>query len=43
MGYGEISSFEIIPNNSEQYINVDVIVDVFIFSPPVGSILEGYY
>lgn len=43
MGYGKIISNEIIQTDIRQCISVTVNVDVFIFSPPVGSILEGYY
>jgi len=41
MGFGKISSNELIPADIRHCINVVVNVDVYIFRPPVGSIIEG--
>jgi len=41
MGFGKISSNELIPADIRHCINVVVNVDVYIFKPPVGSIIEG--
>jgi len=43
MGFGKISSNELIPADIRHCISVAVNVDVYIFRPPVGSIIEGYY
>lgn len=41
MGFGKISSNELIPADIRHCINVVVNVDVYIFRPPVGSIIEA--
>jgi hypothetical protein len=41
MGFGKISSNELIPADIRHCISVVVNVDVYIFRPPVGSIIEG--
>ncbi|XP_029344461.1 uncharacterized protein MAL13P1.304 isoform X2 [Acyrthosiphon pisum] len=41
MGFGKISSNELIPADIRHCINVVVNVDVYIFKPPVGSIIEA--
>ncbi|XP_025202742.1 DNA-directed RNA polymerase I subunit RPA43-like [Melanaphis sacchari] len=41
MGFGKISSNELIPADIRHCITVVVNVDVFIFRPPVGSIIEA--
>lgn len=43
MGFGKISSNEVIQADIRHCISVAVNVDVFIFRPPVGSTIEGYY
>lgn len=43
MGFGKISSNELIAADIRHCISVAVNVDVFIFRPPVGSTIEGYY
>lgn len=43
MGFGKISSNELIPADIRHSISVAVNVDVYIFRPPVGSVIEGYY
>lgn len=43
MGFGKISSNEVIPADIKHSISVAVDVDVFIFQPPIGSIIKGYY
>lgn len=43
MGFGKISSNELIPADVRHCISVAVNVDVYIFRPPVGSVIEGYY
>lgn len=43
MGFDKISSNEIIQADIRHCISVSVNVDVFIFRPPIGSIIEGYY
>lgn len=41
MGFGKISSNELIQADTRHCISVAVYVDVYIFKPPVGSIIEG--
>ncbi|CAH1720888.1 unnamed protein product [Aphis gossypii] len=41
MGFGKISSNELIPADIRHCISVVVNVDVYIFRPPVGSIIEA--
>lgn len=41
MGFGKISSNELIQADIRHCINVAIHVDVYIFRPPVGSIIEG--
>ncbi|KAL4122596.1 hypothetical protein QTP88_014895 [Uroleucon formosanum] len=41
MGFGKVSSNELIPADIRHCINVVVNVDVYIFKPPVGSIIEA--
>lgn len=43
MGFGKISSNELIPADIRHCISVAVNVDVYIFKPPIGSVIEGYY
>lgn len=43
MGFGKITSNELIQADARHCINVVISVDVYIFRPPVGSILEGNY
>lgn len=43
MGFGKITSNELIQADARHCINVGITVDVYIFRPPVGSILEGNY
>lgn len=43
MGFGKISSNEIIQADIRHTINVVVNVDVYIFKPPLGSIIEGCF
>lgn len=42
MGFGKVSSNELIQADIRHCISVAVNVDVYIFRPPVGSIIEGY-
>lgn len=41
MGFGKVSSNELIQADIRHCINVAINVDVYIFRPPVGSIIEG--
>lgn len=41
MGFGKINSNELIQADIGHCINVIVYADVYIFRPPVGSIIEG--
>lgn len=41
MGFGKISSNEVITADTSHSINAAVNVDVYIFRPPVGSVIEG--
>lgn len=43
MGFGKISSNELIQADVSHCISVTVNVDVYIFRPPVGSVLKGDY
>ncbi|XP_050426196.1 serine-rich adhesin for platelets-like [Adelges cooleyi] len=41
MGFGRISSNQVIPADYSHNINVSVNVDIYIFRPPIGSVIEA--
>lgn len=41
MGFGKINSIELIQADVRHCINVVINVDVYIFRPPIGSIIKG--